>query len=435
MGNISATQNIQLNLSKNLLPKMYITQFTNLIIKDITYNISQGINNINTLLITPKQVITYINKLNLLDQVVSSILSIIAQNTTPPIINTIVINAMANKSIDLKDFNNSITSINPNVNYNIIVVNNNNLINLVENLVQNNLEVASIKICFLSHTSHFVDTNIITTPPTPNTIDAITPINFQNSISECTDLDSQLSIIINNLLNSLDIKITLTNTIKTREEYLQEFQNDFNSLQNKYNTVNAEINRIDSIYDLDQDVYNRKHIHNLVKQLENIHSEIQYYVNKINALEEQPFLSPTELAMLTAPPPQKGDLDISGNQIFKANINHTQQKTQDVNKTQNINQNTNLNNDLSGNQNENISSNINLTSNKTINKHEYKSSTNKIFGIHMSTKVGTFVYICCSLLLILSIFASIFIAWRVRKTAQLVSKVKDIANTQSGNDN
>lgn len=431
MGNISSKQNIQLNLSKNLLPKMYINDFNNLIIKDIENNISQGIENINGLIITPSQVVTYINQLDLLSQISSSILSIIAQNISPSIINTIITNAISNaitnKTVNLEYFNNSVKIIDSNINDNILVVNNNNLINLVENIVFENIEVKFIKTCFLSHTSNFVDTNMITTPPTPNTKDAITPTNFQNSISNCTDLNSQIKIVVNNLLNNLNIKITAKNTIKTRDEYIQEFQNDYNNLQNKYNIINGEINSVESIYDLDTENVNKIHI--LVKELENIHSEMQYYVNKINLLQEQPFLSPTELQILTAPPPppKKGDLDISGNKIFKASIINTQEKNQNVNKIQNTNQNTNQNNNLSNNQNIKTSSNIDLTSNKNISKHDYESKTSGFFNLHIPSSVKKILFIISCIIFLVSLIYGTVIAVRMHRAAQFASNAKDYA--------
>jgi hypothetical protein len=428
MGNNSSTQNIQFNLNENLLPKMYVNEFIQAVIKDIINNIGQGINNMSGTTITTQQLSKYINNIDLISQCVTSISTIIAQNITPSIINTMVNNAMNNnKSHNLNDFTTKIKTINANINDNFIYVANNNLINLIENIVQDNLNTASIKVCFLSHTSKFVDTSLINPPNTPT---AITSTNIQNSLNKCTDLESQLTIIINNLITNLDIKITAVNTIKTREQYIQEFKDDVNKITAEAENILYKINQYG--FNVNTDIYDKQEQHKLLKKLYTLNDEQMYYQNKINMLTEQEFLSPTELQMINAPPPTKEDLDISGNTHFSANIINSQEKIQNVNKIQNTNQTINLQNNLTKNQNVVSTSNIDLTSNKNSNKQDIEDKPNKIFGIHISGKVSKFIYICCSFLLLLIIISSIVVIWRIRRTAQMASSIKDMAsNTQN----
>ena len=415
MGNITSIQNVGLNLNENLLPQIYFNQFIELIINDILNNISQGVSNIIGFTITKLLLETYINNLDLYSQFVNSISTIIAQNIKSSTIIQLVTNAMNNNTgSNLSDFQNSVSTIISNINYDLQIVTNEKLLNLIENIVQDNLDIISIKKCFISHTINFIDTTKIDTP-TASTV-------FQTSISSCTEISSELNIIIKNLLNKLDIKITAINTIKTGAQYLQEFQTQFNSLQIQYNAYDSEITSSGfSIYNDDKD--NLHKLHELVIKMENIQQEMENISNKISILEEQPFLTPEELTELITPIPQKEDLDVSGKKNYIANNVRMQQKIQNLNKQQISNNKLNLNNNLTKKININANSNFKYKLNTVITKTNIQDKDSKI---NISTKVKKFIYICTTILMVISCLIASFYYWRVKSAASMLGKASKV---------
>ena len=432
-GNTEIKHNVQLNLLKNLLPQKYVDLFINYTVNDITNNIGQGINNIVGFEITKSQLISYINQLDLYSQVVNSISSISADNIPTFIINKLVTTAINNVSpSELNNFNNSIASIQPNINADIIVITNQNLINLIENIVQNNLEISIIKKCLLSHTSNLVDTIKIEQPAA----NSITSTNITNSIGGCTELTTQVTIIIKNILSSLNIKITPTNTIKSVAEYLQEYQNEYNNLYKQYQLYDSELeNNPDSTWYTYDPAY-IKEIHRKTHLMDNIQQEMTSLQSKINILQGQSFLSLNELESLMPPAPEKGDLDISGNHSFDLNANKIQKKIINMDKIQYGKQVLIHTNNLTKNKNIDSISNADLTSNKTMNQSSDVSKTSYFFGItHISEKAKKIIYICMSVLLAICIIISLFSVWRARSTVKMASRIRSLAAPSNNNDN
>ena len=425
MGNTTTKQTIEekqivaINLHENLLPKKYVKDLNTLIITDILINLNEDIDNLPLSLVNEKDIVNFINQLDLYSQYVSSISSIIAKYVSPIITNNLITNAMnkvQHNQSELDNFTNVIKTINPNINSDITIITNVNFINLISNIVQNNLDVISLKTCFLSHTKNF-KTMIMFAVPSPGTI-------FQNLISNCTEISSQLSIIINNLLNKLNIRIVPVNTLKTNSEYIQELKNQYNNLNDEYNTLYSEITGTDFIPANDDREQLHK-LHLLVKKYNNITKEMASIQYKINMLYELPFLTPNEIEQQIL---KSGGLNVSGNKALNININHLQQKNQYVDKIQSTNQNQNIQNDMSGNQNIDVNANIDITSNKKVTKNVIKTAPNKIFGIDVSSSVETFIMIVISLLLLISCVLSFFLIWRAKRTVKMVSTVKNIVS-------
>jgi hypothetical protein len=417
MGNNNSTQIAQLNLSQNLLPQSILNEYNQLIISDIFSNIGDGVASLPGNTISQTQLVTYIKQLDLYSQVVNSISTITAQNMQSDIIDNIVINAMTDKTtLELLDFNTQVNSISPNINGDIFVVNNKNLINLFSNIVKDNLDVTSVKNCFLVHTSTL--TNIQS-----NNAQQI----IVNAINNCTAMINQLSIITSNICDNLDIKITATNTIKTPKEYLAQFQAQLKVLQNQYNAYNAEITGPQFAYynDDKQQLYK---LHEITKKMVKIQSEIEQLVNKIDILEEQPNFSPEVLAMIEGKIQPKNMLDISGNKVLKYNFKNVQKHIQIDDENQTTKQLDNLQNNLKNDQNIDLSSNLDLKLNKNIYKKPKETDKESGFFGGVPKVVRTIIFICCSMILLISSLVALFVVWRVRSTISMVSKVKDLSS-------
>jgi hypothetical protein len=419
MGNNNSTQIVQLNLSQNLIPKDILNQYNQLIVEDITSNIGNDVANLPNTIITPSQINTVITQMDLYSQVVNSISTITAQNVLKSDFNTIITNAMNDKTkLELIDFNNEVKSIQPNINEDIQVVTNQNFINLISNIVQNTLDVTSLKKCLISHTTGIVDINT-----NNQNLDVQTIV--QKAISNCTDIINQISIITNNIVNTLDIKITLKNTIKTPQEYLAQFQSEYNVLQEQYNVYNTEITGPQfSIYNDDKEQIHK--LHEITRKMEKIAAKQEQIEKKIVILQEQPYFSPQILAMLEGKEIPKNMLDVSGNQSLNYKFKFDQERVQNVNKTQTTKQNDTLNNTLNVDKNISSISKSNLTVNRERDKTVDKDKEGQFFG-DVPKGVRIFIFICCGIILLISSSIGLFYAWRARRAVSLISKAKDLS--------
>lgn len=423
MGNNNSTQIAQLNLSQNIIPKDILNQYNQLIVEDITSNIGNDVSNLPNIIITANQINTVIKQTDLYSQVVNSISTVTAQNVLQTELNTIITNTMNEKTqLELAYFNNPVTTIQPNINQDLQVVDNQNFINLISNIVQNNLDVTSLKNCLISHITGITDINT-------NNQDAQTIV--QKAISKCTDIINQVYIITNNIVNTLDIKITAKNTIKTPKEYLAQFQAQYNTLQEQYNAYNTEITGPQFAVSNDDKEQIHK-LHEITKKMENISAEQEQIEKKIVILQEQPYLSPQILDMLEGKDIPKNMLDVSGNQSVNYKFKFDQDRVQNVNKTQTTKQNDTLNNSLKVDKNISSTSNANLTINREVDKTVDKDKEGKFFG-SVPKGVRIFIFILCGVLLLISSSVSAFFAWRARSTISMVSKVKDLSSGQNDN--
>lgn len=422
MGNTNSTQIAQLNLSKNLLPQNILNEYNNLIISDIFSNIGNDVANLPNYNITQTQLNNLITNLDLYSQVVNSISYITASNTLQTNLDMIIKNAMNenNTPLELLDFNTKINSIQPNINGDFIVVNNQHFINLISNIVKNNLDVNSLKNCFLTHLSNLSNLN------TDNAQSIV-----QNSISTCTEMNHQISIITKNMCDSLNITITLTNTIKTPKEYIAQFQAQYNTLQEQYNLYNAEITGPEFIA-YNDDKENLKKLHEIKKKMKNITSEQLQIESKITILEKQPYFTPETLALIEGKIKPKNGIDVSGNQSINYQFETDEKHVDIMNKQQKTKQKDNISNNLTNNQNIDSSSNINLKINREIDKTKYSDKESGLFG-KVPQGVRIFLSFCCSLLLLISILASLFFISRARGAVKIASKAKDIASNVNNN--
>jgi len=416
MGNNNSTQIAQLNLSQNLIPQDSLDQYNQLIVSDIYTNIANNTLNIpvniasNT--ISQNQLVTYINKLDLYSQVVNSISTITAQSVSSSDINTLVTNAMQNKTaLDLIEFNTQIKTINSNINQDMFVVTNQNFINLISNIVKNNLDVKSIINCFLSHISGLDNIQL-----------SVISNSVQKAISTCTDIQNQIKIIINNICSSLNIKITATNTIKTPQDYLKQFQSEYAQLQQQYNNYNTIITGPDfAVYN--DDPSQIKKLHQIIKQMMQIQAEQQQLENKIKVLQENTYLTPEILAMLQGKVTTKNTLDASGNKSLNYNMSQVQQHMQTVNKNQTTDQNDDVQHNLSNNQNLDLSSNVVLNTNIDSNKTNIQNKESGFFG-NVPKGVRIFIFITSCIILMILCSISIYYIWRAKRAQQLVRGVK-----------
>jgi hypothetical protein len=423
MGNTNSRQISQLNLSQNLIPKDILNQYNQLIVEDITSNIGNDVANLSNIIITQTQINTVITQMDLYSQVVNSISTITAQNVLQTDVNTIITNAMNDKTqLELIDFNNEVKSIQPNINEDIQVVTNKNFINLISNIVQNTLDATSLKKCLISHTTGIVNINT-------NNQDAQTIV--QKAISKCTDILNQITIIINNIVDILDIKITSKNTIKTPQEYLAQFQSQYNVLQEQYNVYNTEITGPQfSIYNDDKEQIHK--LHEITRKMEKIVAEQQQIEKKIVILQEQPYFSPQILALLEGKEIPKNMLDISGNQSLNYKFQFDQTHIQKVDKNQTTKQNDTLVNTLKNDKNITSTSNANLTVNREVDKTVVKDKEGQFFG-DVPKGVRIFIFILCCILLLISSSVGLFYAWRARRVVSMGSKSKDLSSGQNDN--
>lgn len=425
MGNTSSTQIAQLNLTQNLIPQDILNQYNQLIVEDITSNIGNDVANLPNIIITQTQINTVIKQLDLYSQVVNSISTITAQNVIQTDMDTIITNVMNEKTqFELLYFNNPVKSIQPNINQDLQVVNNQNFINLISNIVQNILDVTSLKNCLISHTTEIanINTNL-------QNIDVQTIV--QAAISKCTDILNQITIITNNIVNTLDIRITSKNTIKTPQEYLAQFQSQYNALQEQYNVYNAEITGPQfGVYNDDKEQIHK--LHEITRKMENIAAEQKQIEKKIVILQEQPYFSPQILAMLEGKEIPKNMLDVSGNQTLNYKFKFNQERVQNVDKTQTTKQKDILNNTLKVDKNITSTSTADLTINREVDKTIDKDKEGEFFG-DVPKGVRIFIFILCSILLLILLLVGLFFAWRARSAAKIISKVNDLSSGQNDN--